>query len=295
MTAYKPINSGASSFLTIRDKKYHIKSWGEADAPLLIYLHGWADTGSTFQFVIDKLQSNWQIIAPDWRGFGKSEKSNSNYWFPDYLADLDEILQSYSPGQSVILIGHSMGANIASLYAGIMPERISHLINIEGFGLSDSDPKNAPSNYRQWLEQQKSNPNFKPYESLDDLIPKILKRSPNMRFDRAEFVAREWSKKNLKGKIILRADPFHKLPNAVQYRRQEAEACWNQITAQTLFIWGENTNFKKHMQLLKEANFDGHPFFSASTECISDAGHMVHFEAPKSLAIAIENFLLNNI
>ena len=58
MTAYKPINHGASSFQTIRDKKYHIKSWGKTDAPLLIYLHGWADTGSTFQFVVDKFQSN---------------------------------------------------------------------------------------------------------------------------------------------------------------------------------------------------------------------------------------------
>ena len=293
MTVYKPINSGASSFLTIRDKKYHIKSWGKADAPLLIYLHGWADTGSTFQFVVDKFQSNWQIIAPDWRGFGRSENTNSSYWFPDYLADLDEILRLYSSDQPATLIGHSMGANIASLYAGIMPERISHLINIEGFGLSDSDPKNAPNNYRLWLEQQQSNPEFKPYASINDLIPRILKRSPNMKPEQAEFVAREWSKADSNGRIILRADPFHKLPNAVQYRRQEAEACWNQIIAQTLFIWGENTNFKKQMQLLHDIDFEEHPFFCARTECILDTGHMIHFEAPETLAKAIENFLLN--
>ncbi len=114
-----------------------------------------------------------------------------------------------------------------------------------------------------------------------------------MKPEQAEFVAREWSKADSNGRIILRADPFHKLPNAVQYRRQEAEACWNQIIAQTLFIWGENTNFKKQMQLLHDIDFEEHPFFCARTECILDTGHMIHFEAPETLAKAIENFLLN--
>ena len=294
MTVYKPVDCGNSTFLDIRGKKYHIKVWGENDAPVLFYLHGWADTGSTFQFVVDALQSKWRIIAIDWRGFGRSEKINSNYWFPDYLADLDEILRFHSSDQPATLIGHSMGANIASLYAGIKPEAINQLINIEGFGLNDSDPKNAPNNYRRWLEQQQLIPVFKAYASYNELVPRILKRSPNMKLEQAEFVAREWAYKDANGQINLHADPFHKLPNAVQYRRQEAEACWQQIQARTLFIWGENTNFKEQMQLLKEVNSKDHPFFSAKTECVSDAGHMIHFEAPKLLALAIENFLLNN-
>jgi len=293
MTVYKPIDCGTSTFLDVRGKKHHIKVWGENDAPVLFYLHGWADTGSTFQFVVDALQSKWQIIALDWRGFGRSEKVNSNYWFPDYLADLDEILRFYSPDQPNTLIGHSMGANIASLYAGIMPERINQLINIEGFGLNDSDPKNAPDNYRRWLEQQRLKPVFKAYTSYDELVPRILKRSPNMKLDQAEFVAREWAYKDANGQINLRADPFHKLTNAVQYRRQEAEACWREIKARTLFIWGENTNFKEQMQLLEEMESKEYPFFSAKTECIFGAGHMIHFEAPEALALSIEKFLLS--
>ena len=154
MMVYQPIKIGDSSFLDIRGKKYHLKIWGQPDAPKLFYLHGWADTGTTFQFVIDAMQSNWQVIAIDWRGFGKTEHQNSCYWFPDYLADLDLILEAYSPDEAVTLIGHSMGANVASLYAGIKPERVNQLINIEGFGLSDSDPNNAPVTYRRWLEKQ---------------------------------------------------------------------------------------------------------------------------------------------
>jgi pimeloyl-ACP methyl ester carboxylesterase len=44
--------------------------------------------------------------------------------FADYLADLDMLLDHYAPGQAVDLVGHSMGGNVAMMYAGVRPERI---------------------------------------------------------------------------------------------------------------------------------------------------------------------------
>ncbi|MDH3533982.1 MAG: alpha/beta fold hydrolase, partial [Gammaproteobacteria bacterium] len=108
----------------IRGVDYAVSEWGNPDAPLLVYLHGWADTGSTFQFVVDQLQESWRVVAPDWRGFGRSDCACTSYWFPDYLADLQALLDIYSPEHPVRLIGHSMGGNVASLYAGSMPERV---------------------------------------------------------------------------------------------------------------------------------------------------------------------------
>ncbi|HJL93461.1 MAG TPA: alpha/beta hydrolase, partial [Woeseiaceae bacterium] len=93
MKTYKPIRVGRSVFHKIRDVNHHFRVWGEENDSILFYLHGWADTGSTFQFVVDALKSNWRVIAPDLRGFGKSQHIRSNYWFPDYLADLDEMIQ----------------------------------------------------------------------------------------------------------------------------------------------------------------------------------------------------------
>ena len=294
MMVYQPIKIGDSSFLDIRGKKYHLKIWGQPDAPKLFYLHGWADTGTTFQFVIDAMQLNWQVIAIDWRGFGKTEHQNSCYWFPEYLADLDLILEAYSPDEAVTLIGHSMGANVASLYAGIKPERVNQLINIEGFGLSDSDPNNAPVTYRRWLEKQESTPKFNGYLSYDELVPRITKRSPTMKLDRAAFVAKEWAYEDSDGHVSLRADPYHKLPNAIQYRRAEAEACWNNITARTIFIWGEHTNFNKEMDLMRNMTSANHPFTKAEIVCIKNTGHMIHFENPESLAAVLEDFLFSN-
>ena len=292
LKTYKPIRVGRSVFHKIRDVNHHFRVWGEENDPILFYLHGWADTGSTFQFVVDALKSNWRVIAPDLRGFGKSQHIRSNYWFPDYLADLDEMIQFFSADKPVTLIGHSMGANIASLYAGIAPEKVSHLINIEGFGLKESNPNNAPNNYRRWIEQQKQVPVFQSYSSFEELTPRILKRSPNMAPDRALFVAQEWTE-TTEELINLRVDPYHKLPNAVQYRRNEAEACWRKITASTLLIFGEKTNFKEEMQLLMSIDDENASFHDAVSECIPNVGHMIHFEAPEMLAQIIEEFLLN--
>ncbi len=107
--------------LPIRGLDHSISEWGDENAPLLIYLHGWADTGSTFQFVVDELTQDWHVVAPDWRGFGRTAHSAGTYWFPDYIADLHELLRHFSQDAAVSLVGHSMGGNIASLYAGVMP------------------------------------------------------------------------------------------------------------------------------------------------------------------------------
>lgn len=269
--------------LTIRGVEYCVNEWGDTRSPLLVYLHGWADTGSTFQFVVDALAKEWFVVAPDWRGFGRTSAHAEGYWFPDYLADLHELLNYYSPDQAVQLVGHSMGANIAALYAGVVSERVRTLVNIEGFGLSDSDPNEAPQRYRDWIEAGRTRPKFSEYANFRALAHRIAKRSPGIDAAKAEFVAREWAYEGDDHVIRLRADPAHKLPNAVLYRRAEAAACWRKITAGMVLISGEKSPFA--------ARFDTAallPFAKGRSVEIPDAGHMIHFEAPTELARVIE-------
>lgn len=270
--------------LAVRGARYSVSQWGDPDAPPVFYLHGWGDTGSTFQFVVDAFDSDWFVVAPDWRGFGGSSIDCTSYWFPDYLADLHEILSIYSPQGSVRLIGHSMGANVASLYSGTFPERVRALVNIEGFGLPDSEPDEAPRHYRGWIESQADRPYFAEYPDLDSLAYRIRKRSPRMSEAGAAFVAAEWARRDPDGKVRLRADPLHKLQNPVLYRRAEAEACWRAITADSLLITGTESRLAEKL--------GGTTLLPGATEvAIEEAGHMPHFEAPAALAAAIEQFL----
>ena len=189
---YERIHQGKRRSFDIRRVRYNVTQWGDPNAPTFFYLHGWGDSGTTFQFVVDELQDDWHVVAPDWRGFGRSVVECSSYWFPDYLADLHALLDVYSPDEPARLVGHSMGANIGGLYAGTMPERVRAFVNVEGFGLNDSEPDAAPQRYRQWLEQSQDLPTFTKYADRRALAAKILARNPQMSAAQADFVAGEW-------------------------------------------------------------------------------------------------------
>mgnify|MGYP001770772066 CR=1 FL=1 len=102
-TAYSPLYTAQSRFVTVRGLRLHALVWGDLGkatpaAPLLVLAHGWMDVGASFQFVVDALRAKpgWQdrpIVALDWRGFGQSAASGADsYGFADYLAALDFLL-----------------------------------------------------------------------------------------------------------------------------------------------------------------------------------------------------------
>lgn len=279
----------------VRGLRHRLLEWGEPEARPVFYLHGWGDTAATFQFVIDALHNDWpdgwRVLAHDWRGFGETEWGGPLYWFPEYLADLDALLEAYTPDEPAVLIGHSMGANVAALYAGARPERVRGFVNIEGFGLPDSNPSNAPAHYDRWLKQVAGKSHFASYSHFDELAARVRKHSPRMDSAKARFVAREWAAEVAAGDIRLKADPAHRLPNAIQYRRAEAEACWQAIKAKTILIAGSETSFREAIESWFDPDPARRPFPGAELAVIENTGHMLHFEAPGPLAAAIGHFL----
>lgn len=284
---YTPRIAPRSRVHRLRGIDCHVNEWGDPADPLLVALHGWGDCGATFQFVVDAFEERRFVVAPDWRGFGRSAGRAASYWFPDYLADLDALLEIYTPQAPAVLLGHSMGANVAALYAGSMPERVAAVVNVEGFGLRDSDPASAPDNYRRWIEGSRRVPPYTAYRSFDELAGRIRARNPRTPPARALFAARQWAESADDGTVRLRADPAHKLPNAVLYRRAEAAACWSRITAPVLLVCGAES------EVPRTAAAGTDPMSGWPSETLPAAGHMLHFDQPAPLAAVIEAFLVN--
>src|SRR5688500_14643564 len=116
----KAVRQSQSRFIDVRGLRYHVRVWQAEGAPAMVLLHGWMDVSASFQFMVDALRADWQVYAPDWRGYGLTEwEKADSYWFPDYIADLDVLLEHLLPGQAVNLVGHSLGGNVATLYAGV--------------------------------------------------------------------------------------------------------------------------------------------------------------------------------
>jgi pimeloyl-ACP methyl ester carboxylesterase len=283
-----------SLFLQVRGLRYHCRRWGEPRRPALFLLHGWMDVSASFQFLVDALRGEWQVIAPDWRGYGETEWARSeSYWFPDYFADLDRLLEHFHAGAPAILIGHSMGGNVASMYAGIRPERVARVVNLEGFGLARTEAKQAPGRYARWLEELAGDPpSFRDYESFDALAARLRNGNPRLLPERAAFLARHWGRAKADGRVEMASDPAHKLVNPVLYRVEEAEACWRNVAAPVLWVSGADSGTSTMLKLAPEDLAARKACFQRLTErVIPDSGHMLHHDQPEKLAQAIEEFL----
>jgi pimeloyl-ACP methyl ester carboxylesterase len=288
-----------SEFLTIRGLRTHVRHWGREGAPKIFMVHGWMDVAASFQFVVDCLQGDWHVIAPDWRGFGLSERTQSDtYWFPDYVADLDAILDHFSPGEPVNLLGHSMGGNVVSLYAGVRPDRVRRLINLEGFGLPATHPAQAPKRYATWLQELREPPTLRTYPSVEAVAARLQKTNPRLSDERAAFLSQHWSAPNAAGEWEILGDPAHKKPSPLLYQVEEVLACWKKITAPVLWVEADDTNMWQWMGPKPEARIEidrrlGH-LAQVSAQMMADAGHMLHHDQPEALARMLEAFLLDS-
>jgi pimeloyl-ACP methyl ester carboxylesterase len=279
--------------LRLRGIDMRLTRWDGEDpsSPPLVLLHGFMDTGATFQFLVDSFASSRRCVAIDWRGFGASGNAEDGYWFPDYLADLELLLDVLSPDRPVNMVGHSMGGNVAMLYAGIRPERVARLVNLEGIGMARTEVETTVSRYREWLDQIKEPDVRRTYPSLDALTISIARRFPRMPRERVEYIAAAWSRPRAGGGFELAADPRHRRVNPVRYRRDEAEAVWSEISSPVLLLLG---GMSEHLDDFGEDGELGR-FKSLIPSLrhveIAGAGHMMHLEQPELVAAEIEKFL----
>lgn len=281
-----------SRFVAVRSLRYHLREWGEAGAPLLVLLHGWMDVSASFQFVVDAFERDWHVVAPDWRGFGLSDRGPGDcYWFPDYLGDLDAILDQVSADRPAGLIGHSMGGNVALLYAGVRPARVRAAVNLEGFGLKDCAAAQAPGRYARWLDELKSPPPARRYGSVAEVAERLRRNNPRLDEQRAAFLAEHWSRRTAQGEYEVAGDPAHKIVNPVLYRWPEVAACWAAIACPVLWVEATDTDAHRWAGNAGEIAARVAALKSVEVARVADAGHMLHHDQPRAVARLIEAFL----
>ncbi|MDR2991028.1 MAG: alpha/beta hydrolase [Burkholderiaceae bacterium] len=313
---YQPLRSSRSEFLTVRGLRTHVRSWGALGdgAPPLVLVHGWMDTSASWQFMVDALDDSFwtgrRIIAPDWRGFGLSmaeDKARDHYDFVEYLADLDALLDYCAGAGPVDLVGHSMGGNVAMMYAGARPTRIRRLVNLEGFGMPAAQPEQAPGRLAQWLDQLKDlragRLALKTYADAAGVAARLMKNNPRLPQDKADWLARHWAvprapaddgKSAATTRWTVLGEAAHRVVNPHLFRVDEMLAIYRTISAPTLMVeasddslagfWGARyTQAEFHARL--PAVSDLH------RETLPDCGHMLHHDQPERLARLLEAFL----
>lgn len=191
-----------------------------------------------------------------------------------------------------------MGGNVVMMYAGIRPERIRRLVNLEGFGMPRTHPEQAPKRYVRWLDEMKAlhkgDMDMRAYDSVDGVARRLMKTNPRLPQAKADWLARHWAAQNDQGQWEILGDAAHKVVSAHLYQADEAIEVFKAITAPVLVVtasddslgqwWGGQytlPEFEERIQVIS----------SLQMARIEDAGHMLHHDQPQALAELVEGFL----
>jgi pimeloyl-ACP methyl ester carboxylesterase len=278
---------GEAKYLKIRELNFHYLNWGKPENPLIVMLHGFLDHAHTFDLLAAKLSDTFNIVAWDARGFGKTDwvHPSGYYHFFEYLYDLELFLEHFKDRKPVLL-GHSMGGMIASLYAGTFPEKVSGLINMEGWFTANSPFSEAPARARRWIEEVRTSGPFKPLKDIDEAAQRLKKNDPLMPNDVAHHLAYEGTKFENDG-LHWRHDPLHKTRSPQQTYLEQIEAFWQKIECPVLLLKGEQSSphladYKSRVNSFKNAQFIE----------IEDSGHNLHLHQPAIISQLIRDFLV---
>lgn len=282
-----------SRFFELRGLRHHVRCWGDPARPWLLLGTGWLDCSASFGPLVAGLLEDHCVVSPDWRGTGLSGWPADGYWFPNYLADVDALLTALGAPEHLHFVGHSMGAQVLSLYAGARPEKARSLVLLDGLLLPDAPASKAPKQYRRWLQQVAKPRPPKRYANFETLAQRVKAQHPQLDDAWALFVAHSWGAADDDGQIRLLADPKHLHNMPTLHRLAESEAVWAEVTAPVLFIEAGRSVF--HSAGEQSERPRRYAAFSKAAKCevqtLPEAGHMLHWDAPEATAGLIRAFL----
>ena len=264
------------------------KCWGNPDGLPVLAFHGWLDNAATFDNLAPLLPE-LRILSLDLPGHGHSDHrpSGSAYYFIDMVMDVIEAadvlgLESFS------LLGHSMGAGVATYLAGTLQEKIDNVILIEGIGSIVQKPEKMPEDFResviQWMRRSKKQlpiyPDIESAVKVRHQVGGILKSSVRPLVERGL--------KPVNGGYTWRSDPILKSKSRHYFTEEQAQAFIKEITAPVLLIEGENTEKDYWYELLQKRM----PHVKNLQHQIVPGGHHLHLDNPEPVAMAIREFLI---
>lgn len=277
--------------LTIRDLSIRLRVWppGEMTPPsglTTLLIHGFSDSADSWGPVAGALAAaGHRAVAPDLRGFGGSDRVGAGgyYHFPDYIGDLDGLLEQLPPGR-LALVGHSMGGTVATLLAGARPGRFERVALLEGLGPPDSDHAHTPDRFSRWLDdlrRPRAERPMTPAEALDRLCLQHPALPRPLLAGQLPHLTRELAP----GQLVWHFDPLHRTTAPVPFLAANYAAFASRIRCPVLLVDGGPEGFHPPDEAARVAAFP-----DARVATIEGGGHMMHWSRPEALARALVGF-----
>jgi pimeloyl-ACP methyl ester carboxylesterase len=275
---------------------YHVLEWGGEDAARehsVLLVHGFLDLAWGWQAVAEAgLAERFHLVAPDLRGHGDSDRVGAGgyYHFFDYVADISEVVARFAR-RRLSLVGHSMGGNIASHYAGSAPDAVARLALLEGIGPPESS-ETMPERTARWLLEwpQARLRNNTAYADLEQAAARLRRNDPLLSPELATVLARHGTAPAPGGGVQFKHDPLHLSRGPFPFSVARAREFWQRIRCPVLFIDGDRSEWRLPAEEVarRRACFCAARVSSAT---IAGAGHMMQRHQPGELARLLIEFL----
>ena len=226
--------------------RLHYVDWGNDSAPPMVLIHGGRDHCRNWDWVAERLQSRYHVIAPDLRGHGDSQwAEGANYSEINYVYDIAQLVHQRA-NEKVTIIAHSLGGSIALLYAGLFPETVKKVVAIEGLGPSPEmlkRLKEAPidARVRKWITDRREMTGRTPrkYSSVDEAVARMREENKRLSNGQARHLTIHGLLQNEDGTYSWKFDNFVRIGGGPWGLGVEDQRhIWGCITCPVLLVRG---------------------------------------------------------
>ena len=120
-------------FIDVAGLKLHVQDYGTPGKPAMLCVHGGAAHAHWFDFIAPGFTADYHVRAIDQRGHGDSAWDASpapDYSYQRYAADINAVVEQLDL-RDFILVGHSMGGVVSTVYSATYPGRAKAFILID--------------------------------------------------------------------------------------------------------------------------------------------------------------------
>jgi pimeloyl-ACP methyl ester carboxylesterase len=273
--------------------RLHYVDWGNAEAPLLLLVHGGRDHARSWDGVARELRRDFHVIAPDLRGHGDSAWAvGSSYALTDFVLDIAQLLEAVD-AYPVTIVGHSLGGAVSLLYTGTFPERVRRLVAIEGLGPPPAVMREligVPGwrRVREWVGRMQGLAGRQPrcYESIEAAASRMREENGFLSEVQARHLTIHGVARNEDGTYSWKFDNYVRAFSPVRLAPEEVDELRQRIECPVLLVRGTES-------WASDPAVDGRitPFSDARAVNVEGAGHWVHHDRLDEFLRVVRDFL----
>ena len=274
--------------------RLHYVDWGNEGAPPMLMIHGGRDHCRNWDWVAERLQSRYHIIAPDLRGHGDSDwATGGSYGELNYVYDIVQLVLQKKMAP-VTLLAHSLGGSIALLYSGVFPETVKKVVAIEGLGPSPDmlmrmNEMPVAQRVRSRIEARRASAGRTPrkYATIEEALARMKEENTHLNEEQVRHLTLHGAAQNEDGTWSWKFDNAVRLGGPGGLTVEEQREVWSNITAPVLLVRGTESWASdpaqdgriKHFKNATLANIEGAGHWSHHDKLDVFMGHMEKFLA----------------